>query len=81
MKFYEFITVTIIFVILLAGILIGGELNKSSDVQNTYNAELIEKQRNEGVSLDINGSKMKKFKKYIRLQELFQRMNLHIFRN
>ena len=28
MKFYEFITVTIIFVILLAGILIGGELNK-----------------------------------------------------
>ena len=60
MKFYEFITVTIIFVILLAGILIGGELNKSSDVQNTYNAELIEKQRNEGVSLDINGSKIQK---------------------
>ena len=60
MKFYEFITVTIIFVILLAGILIGGEINRSSDVTNSYNSGLIEEKRNEGISLDIKDEKVQK---------------------
>lgn len=60
MKFYEFITVTIIFVILLAGILIGGQINKKTDVTNSYNSGLIEEKRNEGISLDIKGEKIQK---------------------
>lgn len=60
MKFYEFITVTIIFAILLAGILIGGQINRGTDVQNTYNAELINEKRNEGISLDIKDEKIQK---------------------
>ncbi len=60
MKFYEFITVTIIFVILLAGILIGGQINRGNDVQNTYNSGLIEEKRNEGISLDIKDEKVQK---------------------
>lgn len=60
MKFYEFITVTIIFVILLAGILVGGQINRKTDVQNTYNSGLIEEKRNEGISLDIQDEKVQK---------------------
>lgn len=60
MKFYEFITVTIIFVILLAGILIGGQINRKVDVTNSYNSELIEEKRKEGISLSISGEKFQK---------------------
>lgn len=60
MKFYEFITVTIVFVILLVGILVGGRLNKSNDVQNTYDASLINEKRNEGINLEIDGEKLQK---------------------
>lgn len=37
MKFYEFITVTIIFVIALIGLLVGGQLNKVKELNNSYN--------------------------------------------
>ena len=60
MKFYEFITVTIIFVILLAGILIGGQINKKADVTNSYNSGLIEEKRKEGISLSISDEKIQK---------------------
>lgn len=60
MKFYEFITVTIIFVILLAGILIGGQIHRKVDVTNSYNSELIEEKRNEGTNLEINDEKIQK---------------------
>ena len=61
MKFYEFITVTTIFVILLAGIFVGGQLNRSVDVQNTYNSGFVDEKRNEGISLDIDSEKVQKF--------------------
>lgn len=60
MKFYEFITVTTIFVILLAGILVGGKINKGTDVQNTYDASLINEKRNEGINLEIDGERLQK---------------------
>lgn len=60
MKFYEFITVTIIFVIILAVILVGGKINNGTDVQNAYNPELIEDKRAEGVNLDINDEDIQK---------------------
>lgn len=60
MKFYEFITVIIIFAVLLAGILIGGQINRGTDVQNTYNAELMNEKRNEGISLDVKDEKIQK---------------------
>ena len=60
MKFYEFVTVIVIFIIILVGILVGGQLNKSVDVQNTYNANLIEEKRNEGVSLDFQDEDVQK---------------------
>jgi rubrerythrin len=40
--------------------LVGGQLNKSVDVQNTYNAELIEEKRNEGVSLNLKDNKVQR---------------------
>ena len=60
MKFYEFITVTIVFVVLLAGILIGGQINRKSDVTNSYNSELIEEKRKEGIKLNIDDEKIQK---------------------
>ena len=58
MKIYEFIVVTVIFVILLVGILVGGEINRKIDVQNTYNADFIEEKRSEGVNLEIDSEKV-----------------------
>lgn len=60
MKFYKFITVTIIFVILLAGILIGGQIKKRIDVKNTWNSELGDEKRNEGINLDMTDEEIQK---------------------
>ena len=48
------------FILLLVGILVGGKLNKSTDVQNTYDASLIDEKRKEGVNLEIDGEKVQK---------------------
>lgn len=56
MKFYEFITVIVVFVIVLAGILIGGQINKA----NVYDSESQNNNTNVGVELNIKDEKIQK---------------------
>lgn len=61
MKNYEFIAVIIIFVVLLTIILIGGQLNKNEDIQNTYNVgNITENQIKDGIKLEIDGDEVQK---------------------
>lgn len=53
MKFYEFITVVIVFVIILAVLLVGGQINKLNNIQDAYSSEKANNKISNEVNLEM----------------------------
>lgn len=60
MKFYEFIVVIIVFGIILSVLLVGGQINKISNLQNNYNKELSSEKINNGIELEFDSKEIQR---------------------
>ena len=60
MKYYEFIGVVVIFLVILIILVVGGSINKGATVSSTYNEEVLENIPKEGIEIDFLSDEVQK---------------------